>query len=204
MNKKKIVVVVGLLTLFVVLMILVLLNKISWFDNFLYAEVRRLECGFSDKFFVLITKLCNFKTVAVMLLLLIALFRNRDGLLLSILSINCALTNVIIKNIIQRDRPSVLRLINQGGYSFPSGHAMIAVAIYGFLLYLVVKKVTNRYLKYSLVTLLGLLILAVGVSRIYVGVHYASDVLAGFSLSLAQLILIINFAETKTRGNENV
>lgn len=95
--------------------------------------------------------------------------------------------NFTLKNIIQRDRPTGYRLVEQNGYSFPSGHSMASFAFYGFLIYLIHKKVkdeTNR--KFGIVYLI-LLIVLIGISRIYLGVHYASDVYAGMLISFAYL-----------------
>lgn len=69
---------------------------------------------------------------------------------------------------------------------------MVSMAFYGFLIYLIYKKVENKYLKWSLITILGLLIISIGISRIYLGVHYTSDVLAGFLISISYLIIYIS------------
>lgn len=96
--------------------------------------------------------------------------------------------NMLLKNIVQRPRPDGYRLIEESGYSFPSGHSMVSVAFYGFIVYLIWKKVENKKLKYSLCALLSILAVAIGFSRIYLGVHYASDVLAGGVLSISYLV----------------
>lgn len=110
--------------------------------------------------------------------------------------------NQAIKHIVRRPRPNVLRLVEEDGYSFPSGHSMVSMAFYGIIIYLVYKNVTNKYLKWTLITLLSLLILSIGFSRIYVGVHYFTDVVGGFLLGLAYLIIYINIYNKRVGKNE--
>lgn len=100
--------------------------------------------------------------------------------------------NQVLKRILQRPRPEEFRIINENGYSFPSGHSMVSMAFYGFLIYLIYTNVKNKYLKWSLITILGILIISIGVSRIYLGVHYTSDVLAGFLIAISYLIIYIS------------
>ena len=99
--------------------------------------------------------------------------------------------NLLLKNIFVRPRPSELRLIEETGYSFPSGHAMASTAVYGLLLYIVFREVKNKKIRNIACILLAILIFTIDMSRIYVGVHYASDVIAGTCLSIAYLILFI-------------
>lgn len=103
--------------------------------------------------------------------------------------------NQTLKYTIQRPRPNELRLIYESGYSFPSGHSMASTAFYGFLIYLIYKKIENKRLKIILILLLSLLILAICVSRIYLGVHYTSDVLGGFLLSISYLTVFTNIVD---------
>ena len=99
--------------------------------------------------------------------------------------------NQIIKFIMQRPRPTEFRLIEETGYSFPSGHSMVSLAFYGYLIYLIYKYINNKHLKRTLIIILSVLICIIGVSRIYLGVHYTSDVLGGFLISFAYLIIYI-------------
>ena len=99
--------------------------------------------------------------------------------------------NQIIKFIMQRPRPTEIRIIEETGYSFPSGHSMVSLAFYGYLVYLIYKYINNKHLKRTLIIILSILICVIGVSRIYLGVHYTSDVLGGFLISLAYLIIYI-------------
>ena len=99
--------------------------------------------------------------------------------------------NQIIKFIMQRPRPTEFRIIEETGYSFPSGHSMVSLAFYGYLIYLIYKYINNKHLKRTLIIILSILICIIGVSRIYLGVHYTSDVLGGFLISFAYLIIYI-------------
>lgn len=103
--------------------------------------------------------------------------------------------NQLLKYILQRPRPTEYRIINESGYSFPSGHSMISMAFYGYLIYLIYKYVKNKYVKWTSIILLSILIGLIGLSRIYLGVHYTSDVLAGFLISISYLITYITILD---------
>ncbi|MEG0268287.1 MAG: phosphatase PAP2 family protein [Carnobacterium sp.] len=99
--------------------------------------------------------------------------------------------NLLVKIIFHRERPTIEHLVIQGGFSFPSGHSMGSLICYGglaFLTFHLYKKSTP-----SLVVLLVtiLFILLIGLSRIYVGVHFPSDVIGGYLLGASWLTLMI-------------
>ena len=96
--------------------------------------------------------------------------------------------NQLLKRILQTE----FRIIEETGYSFPSGHSMVSMAFYGYLIYLIYRYVKNKYLKWGLIVLLSLLICTIGISRIYLGVHYTSDVLGGFLISISYLVIYIS------------
>ena len=100
--------------------------------------------------------------------------------------------NQLLKNILQRPRPNEFRIIEETGFSFPSGHSMASMAFYGYLIYLIYIYVKNKYLKWTLFVLLSILICTIGISRIYLGVHYTSDVLGGFLISISYLVIYIS------------
>ena len=127
--------------------------------------------------------------ITITILSLIILKNKKIGLCITINLALSTILNLLLKNIIQRPRPEGYRLIEETGFSFPSGHSMVNTAFYGLLIYLIIKNVKNQKLKYSLSLLISILILSIGFSRIYLGVHYTSDVLAGFLISIAYLIV---------------
>ena len=94
----------------------------------------------------------------------------------------------MLKQIVQRPRPDGFRLIAESGYSFPSGHSMVSMAFFGLLAWMVWTYEKDRTMRLIWCALFSLVIVMVGVSRIYLGVHYASDVLAGFCVSLLWLV----------------
>jgi membrane-associated phospholipid phosphatase len=96
-----------------------------------------------------------------------------------------------LKHLFDRERPLVPLLEEARGLSFPSGHALMSVTFYGLLIYIVFKNVKNTLLRTTLITLLLALILTIGFSRIYLRVHYASDVIAGFCVGLLWLVICV-------------
>ena len=130
--------------------------------------------------------------ITLSIILLIVIKNKKIGILIWINLAISTIINQILKNIIQRPRPTEFRIINENGYSFPSGHSMASAAFYGFLIYLIYKKVKNKYLKWILISLLSILIILIGASRVYLGVHYTSDVIAGILISTSYLIMFIS------------
>lgn len=101
--------------------------------------------------------------------------------------VSIVVINQLLKNIVQRPRPEGYRLVSEIGYSFPSGHSMVAAAFYGFLAWLAWHYEKEKASQIIYFVVFGLLAIMVGFSRIYLGVHYASDVLGGFCISVAWL-----------------
>lgn len=97
--------------------------------------------------------------------------------------------NPLIKLLVMRDRPSLQHLVVETTYSFPSGHAATSMILYGTLIFLMSSLIKTREWAWMIQVLLGLLILSIGASRVYLGVHYPSDILGGYSLSLFWLCL---------------
>ena len=89
------------------------------------------------------------------------------------------LSNLALKEVINRARPTAEHLVSVQTLSYPSGHAMSATAFYGFLIYLCYFLKINKWLKGILIFLCSFLIVSIGISRIYLGVHFPSDIAGG-------------------------
>ena len=200
--KKKMILPIILLIGFFTIMVLVLTGNIVKFDDIVYNFLISKRSAGLDFYFTNITKLGNIITIVITMVIIILTIKDINRIISVVDVIATVMLNLIVKYIIRRPRPDHLRLIKQGGYSFPSGHAMISIAMYGFLIYLVNKKVKNKILRIILTILLVVIIISIGLSRIYVGVHYPSDILAGYLFSLSILIITIILCN-HFRGNKN-
>lgn len=200
MNKKNIISILSLIG-FVIITILVLTSNVSKFDKIIYSIIQSIRCPFLDTFMKTITFIGNTMPVIIILIILMMYLNNKNRILLGTSMIMTLIINQIIKYTIKRPRPPISeRLISQGGYSYPSGHSMMALCLYGVLIYIVYKEVKNKKIKCLLISLLSLMILLIGISRIYVRVHYPSDVLGGFLLTISILIINITMINNKFRG----
>lgn len=125
-------------------------------------------------------------------------FRAELLLMFSVM-IGSPLWNSLLKWQFQRARPEIYRLAEATGYSYPSGHAMSAFSLYGVLAYLLWKHVPSSAGRSILLGIVFTIILATGLSRIYLGVHYPSDVLGGYFAATFWLTLCIAFYERRLR-----
>lgn len=138
-----------------------------------------------------ITHVGGAKIVLVLTVLAIILIKGlKNKLFLLTGVVGTAGLNVVLKHIVQRERPNINRLIPEKGYSFPSGHSMMSMAFYGMLIFLIFKYVKNTALKWTLIVILTILLSTIGITRIYLGVHYPSDVIGGFLVSLTYLFIL--------------
>lgn len=107
----------------------------------------------------------------------------------AVVSCTSLLVLFLLKNILQRQRPPAPLIAKLHDYSFPSGHTFSSVVFFGMLMYMIYKNSWVSVLKWWLISILCLLVFAVGFSRVYLRFHYASDVIAGFSLGIIWLLL---------------
>lgn len=181
----------------------------GYLDGFDDAVRYRVYSMRSDKltvFWRLITHSGDRYVVIILgiILLLIKSLREKYGVKFALAALSSTALYQIMKYIFQRPRPDLaLRLIEQGGYSFPSGHSMNCLVSYGILIYLLLRYCENRRLAKLLSFGLGLLTILIGFSRVYVGVHYPTDIIGGLSLGIAVLVaMIYSFEKFDSRSED--
>ena len=198
MKKKRGVIFAAGLVLFVLLAILMVTGNLQWFDDPIREWVYSIRNPALTEVLKVITYMGNWQTITLLCIVLL-LFRKtrlRYGVPVSAGAIFVTIFNRIIKLIFKRPRPEEsLHLIEEGGYSFTSGHSITSMVVFGLLIYLVRKYVRNRKAANILTAALAVPWIFIGLSRIYMGVHFPSDVLAGWALGAAVLIGIIVLEE---------
>ena len=171
-------------------------NELHNFDRIIYNAVAIIISQSVTFIMKVITNISSAPVLIIITLLLIVLLKNRkmSVCIVSNLVIITAL-NQVLKRIIARPRPTEFRIIDQSGYSFPSGHSMVSMAFFGLLIYIAYNNIENKYLRSFICIVLSILIFLIGTSRIYLGVHYPSDVIAGFVLSIAYLAVFTSITK---------
>ena len=106
-----------------------------------------------------------------------------QAVLLFVVVIGSGLLNIILKSIFKRARPELHRIVDIGGFSFPSGHTMFAFSLYGIIAYIAWRNLKTASSRALLFLFAAFMIIMIGISRIYLGVHYPSDVIAGIFAS---------------------
>lgn len=168
-------------------------KNLAFIDEPLTKLIRGTLAVNSTQFYTLITHFGSVLPLTLLTLLGSAiLLYNKRRIETIWLIINAGLVaglgNYAIKYLFMRSRPNLEQLTPVSHYSFPSGHAMGSMLFYGTLIILIQLLIKNKRIKYPAQLLLGLLILLIGLSRIYLGVHFPTDILGGYLLGLAWLL----------------
>ncbi|WHY88347.1 phosphatase PAP2 family protein [Neobacillus novalis] len=183
---------------FIFISLLISDHKIIDFDSDVIAAIQGLESPTLTKVMKFFTLIGSFSVVSVIIIILIIflykVLHHRLELILFISAIiGSAVLNQILKLIFHRVRPDFHRLIDISGYSFPSGHAMNAFTVYVILSFLLWRHIPSRWGRSVLIIFSVFMIMAIGISRIYLGVHYPSDIIGGYLASGFWLTVAIWF-----------
>lgn len=168
------------------------------FDNFIYEIVKNIRSDRLTTIMKVLTEMGGieglFFITAINVIIMSILKKRKFAIGITLNLIISTVTYAILKNIVQRPRPPIEeRLIAETGYSFPSGHSTNNMAFYAFAIYLIYTNIENKKIRNILCVILGIIPILIGFSRIYLRVHYPSDVIAGFALGFVLALMFISF-----------
>lgn len=122
------------------------------------------------------------------------------GIMLVVCSGGSGLMTLVIKSIVMRMRPDMMPVVIETGYSFPSGHSVTAVCFYGYLAFLCYRYGSSNMIRYGGIVINAMMIVLIGISRIYLGVHYPTDVIGGYvggMMWLGMSLCLIEYIEQR-------
>lgn len=202
MNKKGFHIMLPLLIclasigLFLVIVVAINTGAIEQFDLPIIEFIQGLEAGWLTVLLKIFTWIGSGYGVTpitffICLLLFFKYKKRPQAILFAFSIVITILLNEGLKKVFTRDRPEIYRLMDAGGFSFPSGHTMMAVSLYAMITYLVWPAVKSNLGRVLLVLVSSLIAFLIAVSRIYVGVHYPSDIAGGFLMSTLWITLLL-------------
>lgn len=197
-QKNKIILMTILIIIFILIWILIQNGSMKVFDDYVYSIIKNIQNeGLTDVLIIFTNLGGTVSLFFIMLVTVIGMFvtkKRKDGVSVTLNLLISTCTYVVLKSLFQRPRPPIdERLIEETGYSFPSGHSTNNMAFYAFLIFLVWQNIENKKVRNVLTVLLSCIPVIIGFSRIYLRVHYPSDVIAGFCLGV---LVVIFFTST--------
>ena len=172
----------------------VVLNNGFQIDNFISQNINYFR-GSADGFFIFLGHYLRTITIGLAVFIIFFMYlqkRKKESLMVLLALVSGFILEQTIKYLVQRPRP-VAQLIQETSYSFPSGHSIFAIILFSMLIYFYKDKIKNSFFKVSFIMINVFLILLTGVSRIYLNVHWFSDVLGGFAIGFAVMGCILFF-----------
>ena len=198
MKKKSLITLIVLIILLVIDIVLLLTGYMSNIDSLIYEFIFSFNNSILTDIFKLISFIASTKMIVLynIIIVIVMIIRKSNKLLLvPIASLISAIVNNLIKVIVARERPGINPLVIETTYSFPSGHSMISILFFGTILYILNRD--NYKYKRVFNIIIPIYILSVGISRIYLGVHYFSDCITGYLIALIILLLLTNIRRKK-------
>lgn len=187
------------LVIFIYEIRIVFISESSEFDDSVFNSIRPFISDGLTNFMLFITFLGKHDLLIPLNFILIAFFIYRKerwfATRIAALSLSSLLLMFMLKFFFQRNRPQQPVIDDVSGFSFPSGHALISVVFYGLFIHMIWHEVKIVWLRNLFIVLLGVLILLIAFSRIYLRVHYASDVIAGIAVGFIWLVLSLRIVQ---------
>jgi len=192
MKKRQLILSIVPILLFILLVICIKAELVTEFEDWVYLET----IGYMSPILTTVIKMITHTGDAIsvificFLLLIIPKTRIQYGLMVAINIVIVEIVNYILKIIFSRERPNILRLVNETSYSFPSGHAMINTALYTMLIFCIFHHVESRKIR-CIAIIFGIFYpIVISFTRVYLGVHYITDVLGGWLLGISLTFIV--------------
>ena len=198
--KKEIIIFSITSILFIILSLLVVTNKTLTIDTKFHVFILNIRNDNLNTIFEYLTNLASATLLLAISIILLITMKNKKHSLYILLNLVLAFfSNELAKSIFNRSRPIGINLIDETGLSYPSGHSMVGLCFYGFITYLLYKKSKKKSQKIILICSIILISLTIGFSRIYLGVHYLTDVIGGFLLAIIYLAIYIKLINVEKK-----
>lgn len=192
MNKRNIWLIVIPIILFILLSVCIVAGITHRFESWAYGETAEVISPGLTQAMKFITQAGGPYTVIGFCILLVMIPKTRRTIALPV---SCAVIlsfvlNIILKAVFSRQRPDVLRFIDETSFSFPSGHAMTSASLFTMLSLLILKFITSVPKRLALISVCAVIAVVIGFSRLYLGVHYAGDIIGGWIIGFAVSIFV--------------
>ena len=189
-NKKKSIIVLILVMFFILIALLLTDGYLDFFNNFIYTQVAKLIHPWLTAILRVFTEVGDlYGIVSIIILLLINKETRSFSLPVGLTVLFSHFLNQVLKSLFAIPRPNILRLIEITGFSFPSGHAMNNATLYFLLLFITLRKNITKNQRIFNIVFFSFMVFIIGFSRVYLGVHTASDILAGWLFGLALALI---------------
>lgn len=186
---------------FIIILYAVLTGNAPAFDDPVRSFFYSMRADWLTPVVKVITYMGNWESITLLCLILLFAKPTRIiyGIPVSVGAIIVTFLNKLVKALVARPRPDdILHLVHAGGFSFSSGHSITSMCVFGMLIYLVRRNMKNRKAANIFTVILAIPMICIGLSRIYLGVHYPTDVLAGWCLGIAVIAIITMIFEKIT------
>lgn len=190
----------------ILMVILYLCGALNGVDSWISDAIISLRFNEATLFFKQLTLYLNLYVLALVVTIIAAFGPGRHPALSLTLNTAAAfLLNEVLKVLFARERPVGSRLITETGYSFPSGHSLLAMVFFGFIIWLIWQALRDRTVwKWFLTIIFAFIIFSVGFSRVYLGVHWMSDVIEGWAVGFLWLMFFIKKCAPRLQNSEVV
>ncbi len=200
-TRRPLTVVIPIAVLLLLVLTIILVNRNHSIDNEIFDAINPFVSDSTTNMMHFFSFLGNHIFLAPVSIVLIIYFAIRKKKWMAIETATVMISSVLLmsflKRLVQRERPQFPLVDGITNFSFPSGHSFMSMVFYGLMIWYAAAYIDNKWLRLTIILTLSFIIAAIGFSRIYLRVHYASDVVAGFCFAYIWLLACIWFVDKR-------